>query len=205
MKNMKKIFFFLIIVMIFIISIIFFLKSNYKNNKTGNNKSIEEIESYILNIKTYKATLNVNIKNNRNENNYKIMQEVTNEYEKQVTIEPEEINGLEMIFKNGTLEIKNTELNLSKIYENYPNVSENNLFLTQFLQTYKNGEKQNRSIEVTDDNEIIMKIKTDKNKYDVTQVLYVNMKNLKPEKLEILDNNNNIKVYILYNEIEINI
>lgn len=205
MKNMKKIFFLLIVVMIFIISIIFFLKSNYKNNKTGNNKSIEEIESYILNIKTYKATLNVNIKNNRNENNYKIMQEVTNEYEKQVTIEPEEINGLEMIFKNGTLEIKNTELNLSKIYENYPNVSENNLFLTQFLQTYQNGEKQNRSIEVTDNNEIIMKTKTDKNKYDVTQVLYVNMKNLKPEKLEILDNNNNIKVYILYNEIEINI
>ena len=195
----------LIFIILIIILIIFFLNNDYKNNETGNNKSIEEIENYILNIKTYKATLNVNIKNNRNENNYKIMQEVTNECEKQVTIEPEEINGLEMIFKNGTLEIKNTDLNLSKIYENYPNVYENNLFLTQFLQTYQNEEKQNRSIEITENNEIIMKIKLDKNKYDVTQVLYVNMKNLKPEKLEILDNNNNIKVYILYNEIEINI
>ncbi len=200
---MKKILFFLIIVMTFIITVIFFLKSNYKNNKIGNNKSIEEIESYILNIKSYKATLNVNVKNNRNENNYKIIQEVTNEYEKQTTLEPDEIKGLEMIFKNGTLEIKNTELNLSKIYQNYPNVSENNLFLTQFLQRYKNEEEENKSIEITDENKIIMKIKTDKNKYDVTQMLYVNMKDLKPERLEILDNNNNTKVYILYSEIEI--
>ena len=200
---MKKILFFLIIVMTFIITVIFFLKSNYKNNKIGNNKSIEEIESYILNIKSYKATLNVNVKNNRNENNYKIIQEVTNEYEKQTTLEPDEIKGLEMIFKNGTLEIKNTELNLSKIYQNYPNVSENNLFLTQFLQRYQNEEEENKSIEITDENKIIMKIKTDKNKYDVTQMLYVNMKDLKPERLEILDNNNNTKVYILYSEIEI--
>ena len=200
---MKKILFFLIIVMTFIITVIFFLKSNYKNNKIGNNKSIEEIESYILNIKSYKATLNVNVKNNRNENNYKFIQEVTNEYEKQTTLEPDEIKGLEMIFKNGTLEIKNTELNLSKIYQNYPNVSENNLFLTQFLQRYQNEEEENKSIEITDENKIIMKIKTDKNKYDVTQMLYVNMKDLKPERLEILDNNNNTKVYILYSEIEI--
>ena len=65
---MKKILFFLIIVMTFIITVIFFLKSNYKNNKIGNNKSIEEIESYILNIKSYKATLNVNVKNTTYEN-----------------------------------------------------------------------------------------------------------------------------------------
>ena len=203
---MKKNIVFLIVIFAIILSIIiFFINNNYKNNKTGNNKSIEEIKQDILNIKTYKATLTVTIVNNRNENNYKIEQEVTNDYEKQVVLEPEEINGLEMVYKNGTLEIKNTDLNLSKIYNNYPNISENNLFLTQFLQSYQNGEEENKSIDTTDENKMVMKVKTNRNKYNVTQVLYVNMKNLKPEKLEILDNNNNIRVYILYNEIEINI
>ena len=199
---MKKTIFFIIICAIIATFIIIFINNNYKINKTGNNKSIQEIEQDILNIKTYKATLTVTIKNNRNENNYKIKQEVTKDYEKQVTTEPKEIEGLEMTYKDGKLEIKNTELNLSKIYENYPNVAENNLFLTQFLQSYQNGE--DKDIKTTE-NEIIMKVKTNKNKYNVTQVLYVNMKDLKPKKLEILDNNNNIKVYILYNEIEINI
>ena len=200
---MKKTIFFIIICVIILSIIIIFINNNYKINKMGNNKSIQEIEQDILNIKTYKATITVTIKNNRNENNYKIMQEVTKDYEKQVTTEPKEIEGLEMIYKDGKLEIKNTELNLSKIYENYPNVYENNLFLTQFLQSYQNEE--DKSIKITDENEIVMKVKTNKNKYNVTQLLYVNMKDFKPKKLEILDNNNNIKVYILYNEIEINI
>ena len=202
MKKWKIIAIIIFIILFIIILMKFFLNNDYKNSETGNNKSIQEIEQDILNIKTYKATLTVTIKNNRNENNYKIMQEVTKDYEKQVTTEPKEIEGLEMTYKNGKIEIKNTELNLSKIYENYPNVAENNLFLTQFLQSYQNGE--DKDIETTA-NEIIMKVKTNKNKYNVTQMLYVNMNDLKPKKLEILDNNNNIKVYILYNEIEINI
>lgn len=108
-----------------------------------------------------------------------------------------------MTYANGKLEIKNTELNLSKIYENYPSLSENNLFLTQFIESYKNQEE--KSITQYDENTILMQVKTDRNRYDVWSKLYVNKEKLKPEKLEVVDNNNKIKVYILYNEIEINI
>ncbi len=198
---------FIVFVIILIITIILInllnnSKNNYKSEKIGNNKSIKEIEEYILNIKTYRASLDVTIKNNRNENFYKLKQEVTAEYEKQIVQEPEEVNGLQMIFMNGTVEIKNTKLNLSKIYENYPNLSENYLFITDFLKSYKILEQ--KSIK-KDNGKILMEIKTNKNKYNVTQRLYVNEKNLIPEKLEIFDNNNNTKVYILYSEIEINI
>ena len=202
MTKKKKIILFLLIIILITILIIFFINKDYKKVETGNNKSIKEIEEYILNIKTYKANLDVTIKSNRNENKYKINQEVTSEYEKQKILEPEEIKNLEITYKDKKLEIKNTDLNLSKIYENYPNIEENNLFLTQFIKNYQTqNEKQ---IEKTDEN-IIMQVKENKNKYNVTQKLYVNSKNLKPEKIEIFDNNNNIKVYILYNEIEINI
>ena len=203
MTKKKKIILFSIIVIILIgILIIFFINKDYKKVETGNNKSIKEIEEYILNIKTYKANLDVTITNNRNENKYKINQEVTSEYEKQKILEPEEIKNLEITYKDKKLEIKNTDLNLSKIYENYPNIEENNLFLTQFIKNYQTqNEKQIKK----EDENIIMQVKENKNKYNVTQKLYVNSKNLKPEKIEIFDNNNNIKVYILYNEIEINI
>lgn len=50
-----------------------------------------------------------------------------------------------------------------------------------------------------------MEIKAEKNKYNVAQKLYISKKNLKPERLEIIEKNNNARVYILYNEIEINI
>ena len=175
----------------------------YKNEKLGNNKSIEEIEKYILNIKSYKANLSATVVNNRNENEYTIMQEVKQDYEKQNILAPDEIKGLEMTYANGRLEIKNTELNLSKIYENYPSLSENNLFLTQFIESYKNQEE--KKITQLDENTILMEVKTDRNRYDVWAKLYVNKEKLKPEKLEVLENNNKIKVYILYNEIEINI
>ena len=47
---------------------------------------------------------------------------------------------------------------------------------------------------------IVMEIKEETN-----QKLYINKTTLKPEKIEIINKNNGNKVYILYNEIEINI
>ena len=207
MKIFKKSFFLtaIILMIIIFVGVIIKVSSNkdYKNIKIGNNRSIKEIEEFILNIKTYKANIEVTITNNRNENIYKFSQEVTEEYEKQKVLEPDEIKGLEMTYKNGKLEIKNTNLNLSKIYENHPNMGNNNLFLTSFIEYYK--DLTEKGIEDFDENTVVMEVKTDINRYNIEQKLYVDKKTLKPMKFEIIDNNNKTKVYILYNEIEINI
>ena len=42
-------------------------------------------------------------------------------------------------------------------------------------------------------------------KEETNQKLYINKTTLNPEKIEIINKNNGNKVYILYNEIEINI
>ena len=202
MKKFIKITLIIISFLLIILAIIIFLiNNNYKNQKIGNNKSIEEIKNYILNIKTYRANLEMTVINNRNENKYKLIQEVKEGYEKQVMQEPEEIKDLEMTYKDGKLEIKNTKLNLNKIYENYLEVSNNNLFLTEFLKCYKEKE----GLIENEENTVILNINESKNKYNNIQRLYVNKDSLKPEKLEIYDDNNKLKVYILYNEIEINI
>ena len=202
MKKFIKVTLIIISFLLIILTIIIFLiNNNYKNQKIGNNKSIEEIKNYILNIKTYRANLEMTVINNRNENKYKLIQEVKDGYEKQVMQEPEEIKDLEMTYKDGKLEIKNTKLNLNKIYENYLEVSNNNLFLTEFLKCYKEKE----GLIENEENTVILNINESKNKYNNIQRLYVNKDSLKPEKLEIYDDNNKLKVYILYNEIEINI
>ena len=202
MKKFLKLTLIIISFLLIILTIIIFLiNNNYKNQKIGNNKSIEEIKNYILNIKTYRANLEMTVINNRNENKYKLIQEVKEGYEKQVMQEPEEIKDLEMTYKDGKLEIKNTKLNLNKIYENYLDVSNNDLFLTEFLKCYKEKE----GLIENEENTVILNINESKNKYNNIQRLYVNKDSLKPEKLEIYDDNNKLKVYILYNEIEINI
>ena len=43
------------------------------------------------------------------------------------------------------------------------------------------------------------------NKYNNKQILYINKANLEPENLQVYDINNELKVDIKYNEIELNI
>ena len=52
--------------------------------------------------------------------------------------------------------------------------------------------------------EIAIKTKIDKNKYQMYQCLYISKITNLPTKMEILDINKNTTVYILYNEIKIN-
>ena len=115
MKN-KKIIFISIIFIIFIIIISFF---NYKKQNSGNNisKSITDYKQNILNISSYEATISVEIYSNKNTNKYIIKQWYSSpNIFKQEVQAPENIKGLITIYDGSKLEIQNTNLNLSKIY-----------------------------------------------------------------------------------------
>ena len=201
---MKKWIKFIIILILIIVAIFFifnkFVKLDYKNTESGNNKSIKEIEEYFLNVNSYTAKIKVTVTSNKNVNFYELTQEVKlPQTARQVANLPEELSGVEMIYKDGVLEIKNSKYNLTKIYKDYPYVSNNQLFLTSFLEGYRNSEE--KQIEEKD-NRIKMQYKSGTNKYNNTQVLYINKTNLKPESLDILDVNKDCKVNILYKEIE---
>ena len=177
-----------------------FIKSDYKNVESGNNKDIKEIEEYFLNVNSYSAKIKVTVTSNKNVNFYELTQEVElPQMAKQIANSPEELSGVEMMYKDGTLEIKNSKYNLTKIYKDYPYISNNQLFLTSFIEGYRNSEEKQIKEK---DNRIEMKYTSGVNKYNNTQVLYINKTNLKPESLEILDVNKDCKVNILYKEIE---
>ncbi len=184
----------------FIILSIILLKIEYKEYYSGNNISKN---ADILDISSFEATVTIEINSNKNTNKYVIKQEYNKEnIFKQEVLEPNNIKGLTIISDGKTTTIENNLLNLKSLYENIDN-NFSNLNLIQFITTYKESDES--EIE-ENEAEIIMKTKLNnsKNRYQMYQNLYISKSTNLPSKMEILDINKNVVVYILYNEIKLN-
>lgn len=199
---MKKKAIFILLAIILIIGIIifflFFHTKTAKNLKIGNNSSSQEIVDYILNISSYEAKVEVEVESNKNRNQYVLKQEYRNpELSSQEVLQPENIAGIKITRNRSELKIENTNLNLSSIFENYEYLSDNILDLSCFIKDYQADEKANWK-EVN--NEIILTSKNDREE----KHLYIDRMTGKPKKIEIKRTNQNTKIYILYNEVNLN-
>ena len=200
---MKKVFIILIIFII-VVCLIFFIKNNYKTKNIGNNinKSADNLKEYILNISSYRANIEVTVKSNKNENKYVIKQEYANpNIAKQEIIEPSNISGLKTIYDGENLKIENTNLSLTKIIDNYDYIPTNTLWLTSFINEYKNSNIDD--CRETQD-ELIMKVSYIENNCNMEKGLYIDKKTSKPTKMIVKDINKNTAIYIIYNEINFN-
>ena len=200
-KGSKKLYIsiFTLTIILFVIFFAFFMVKNFK---TGNNKSSQDMVNDVLNIKSYNATIEVEVKSNKNQNKYIIEQSYKNENENsQEVIEPSNIKGVKIIKENGVLKLENSKLNLLSVFENYSYLSENDLDLSSFINDYKNNKNSNYT---ENDDKIIMKTENINSKNKTIKKLYINKKNGKIEKMEIEDTNKKIAVYILYREVNVN-
>ena len=206
-KNNKKIITIIIVILLIAsITIIFSIKNinkMAKNSKIGKNSSSQEIVNYILNISSYETQIDVEIKSNKNRNKYKIKQTyINNENNMQEVLEPSNIQGVKIIKEGNNLKIENTKLSLTKIIENYSDITQNNLDLMSFIECYK---ENNNSKFKEENNQLIMETTSkNENNYQKYQTLYISKETGKPTKMEIKDTNKNIIIYIIYNEIKIN-
>lgn len=180
-----------------------FNNNTAKISKIGNNSSSQEIVDHILNISSYETEIEVEIKSNKNTNKYKLKQTyINNENITQEVIEPSNIQGVKIIKENNNLKIENTKLSLTKIIENYQDITQNNLDLINFIENYKNNTNSKFKEE---NNQIIMETTAaTENNYQKYETLYVSKENGNPIKMEIKDTNQNVIIYIIYNEININ-
>ena len=192
----KKLIIILGILAVLVTSVIiyFFIKNNYKN--------LKEIEEYILSIRSYNAKIEVEIQSNKNKNKYVLEQKYAEpNVQKQIVLEPSNIEGLETIFDGNNLKINNTKLNLSTVYENYSDVTSNFLWLNTFTEEYKKMIETGKQNIIEQNGIIIMEIK---DADELNKKLYIDRKTGKPIKMQIKNVSKNTTVYILYNEIEIN-
>ena len=200
MKN-KKIFYLISSILLIIILFILITKNMTKNSINGNNMNSQEIVDYILNTNSYKSQITVQVNSNKNTNKYIIKQEYNTEnYCIQEVLEPSNIAGVKIIRKDENLIIENTNLNLSKILNNYKGLEDNSLDLCSFIKDYKANSESNFEQK---DNEIIMST-TNNNKYTSSKTLYINKEHVVPTRLVIKDNNQNTTIIIEYNDIELN-
>ena len=194
MKNKRIVFLIILIILIAIGLFIFFSNNGTKNFKIGNNTSSQEIVDYILNINSYEAVIEVDVKSNKNENKYKIKQVYNgSENNSQEVLEPSNIAGVKLIKEGNNLKLENSNLNLTNILQNYDYISDNVLDLSSFIEDYKNN--SNSKWEEKND-KILMKTSN--------RTLYINRENGLPEKMEIQDNDKKTAIYILYNEVNVN-
>jgi len=185
--------------------LLFFLQNGNKNFKSGNTIGIqtdEELERYILNISSYKAQMTVSIQSNKTINKYKMTQEFEkNGTQRMIIEEPENRKGIEIEQADGKITVKNTHLGLSNLYEKEEEITGNRLWLTTFIETYKQDEGRNMS---STEDEIIMHANIQsKNPYYQYTELHIDSKTKRPTKLIVQDKDKNNRIYILYNEIEI--
>lgn len=203
MKNKKLILICIVAMIIIILFFIIFKILYYKNTKTGNtiiDKTLEEVKMYILNISSYEAEIEVTVESNKNTNKYIMEQKYSKpNIASQRIIEPKNIEGLTIKYDGTNFEISNSNLDLKTIYENYTYVSDNILWLSDFIENYKNNNGT-----ITEENGvIIMETKCNKNKYNTYEKLYIDRNANKITKLVIEDENKKSKIYITYNKIKI--
>lgn len=194
----KKKFFTILITIIFVLILLFaiFYKNMFNSVNIGHNNSSQEIVDNILNISSYSAIIEVKIEGNKNQNQYKIKQEyVSPSQNSQEVLEPSNIKGTTITRENDKLIIENTQLNLSSIIDNYSYISDNNLDLSSFVTDYKEDKKAY----FEEKDEIILHTNL-----NIKKSLYIDRETGLPTKMEIIDANKSNKVYILYNEVEIN-
>ena len=194
-KNSKSV---LLVLIVSLISF-FLIQIVYKTIQTGNNitKSGDDLIENILNISSYEAELEVKINSNKTTNKYLLHQyHISPNLSKQIVKEPSNIEGLEIIYNGNKLEIKNTNLGLSKIYENYTYLNGNMLWLNFFIESCNTNKYR---VDETE-NDVILNAKIGEN----NGKLYISKKTNLPTKIEILDNSNQAKIYIEYKEIKLN-
>ncbi len=193
---------------ILIVSIAFFLLLfiflYYKNFNNGNNinSQIDIAENFLNNTNSYKAQIDVTSYSNKNVVNYKIKQEEDGKNSKEEIIEGQNIKGLKLEIRDNILKVTNTKFNLEKIFKDYNIISNNSLFLSTFIKEYKDI---NNKTKIEEDNEnIILKLEINNDKYIKYKELYLNKKTRKPIKMIINNMYNKKRASIIYTNIEIN-
>lgn len=199
--KLKKIVVFVIILVI-IFGILYYKNFLFGNNisKNRNNHQTEEI---LKSMENYCAEIEVSVNSNKTVNQYKIYQEVKQNYSMQEIKEGSDIEGVKIELEANRLKVSNAKLKLEKVYENYSSLLNHAMFLNTFSQDYKN--EANISNEFEENGELILEVKlnTSPNTYIQYKKLHVDTKTKKPIKLEIKDNTKKETICILYNNIEL--
>jgi len=156
-------------------------------------KQPSDINEILMSLKNYSCSMQVESFSNKNTVTYNAHQ--IYQYPNNYSMEFNDIDKTLLSYNNNTLYISSNKLNILKSIENYPNINQNPLFLSYFLNTYFNLPPENISSKSLSEVSIILP-QNNALLYKATLILENNI----PNSLTYFDKNEIPKVNIIYNE-----
>lgn len=160
----------------------------------------EEFQKKILTMSSYKCTADVEVLGNKSAHNYVLIHNYNkpDNYKLEV-VSPKHLAGKTIEYKKDKIVVKNPDINDTI---ELPNIGENDqyMFIGDFIKNYLQNEEVN--IKLSKGSLCLETLIPGDNQYFSKQILYINSKTKLPEKMEILDDKNDIRFTVTYKDFE---
>lgn len=160
----------------------------------------KEFQKKIVNMSSYQCIAEVEASGNKSSHNYVFIHSyIKPDYYKLEVLEPENLKGKIMEYKDDKVIISNTDIE-DKI--ELPNTEDNKqyAFIGDFIKNYLQNEEVD--IKLSNDSLILETTIPGDNEYFNKQILYVNKETKNPEKMEILNAEGKPNFTVKYTEFE---
>lgn len=184
------------------ITMIFVFTVGCTNKEYTSDELYEDFKDQISKVSSYTCIAKVEAIGNKENTTYIFKHTYKKpDYYKLEVKSPKNLKGKTIEYKNNKIIINNPKINDTVEFKNINNDSRY-LFIGDFINNYRNDE--NTKLELTE-NELKIEVKIPgNNKYFNKQILYVNNKTKTPDKMEIVDNEENPRFIVTYEDFKYN-
>ena len=184
------------------ITMIFVFTVGCTNKEYTADELYEDFKDQISKVSSYTCIAKVEAIGNKENTTYIFKHTYKKpDYYKLEVKSPKNLKGKTIEYKNNKIIINNPKINDTVGFKNINNDARY-LFIGDFINNYRNDE--NTKLELTE-NELKIEVKIPgNNKYFNKQILYVNNKTKTPDKMEIVDNEENPRFIVTYEDFKYN-
>ena len=184
------------------ITMIFVFTVGCTNKEYTSDELYEDFKVQISKVSSYTCIAKVEAIGNKENTTYIFKHTYKKpDYYKLEVKSPKNLKGKTIEYKNNKIIINNPKINDTVEFKNINNDARY-LFIGDFINNYRNDE--NTKLELTE-NELKIEVKIPgNNKYFNKQILYVNNKTKTPDKMEIVDNEENPRFIVTYEDFKYN-
>lgn len=178
------------------ITMIFVFTVGCTNKEYTADELYEDFKDQISKVSSYTCIAKVEAIGNKENTTYIFKHTYKKpDYYKLEVKSPKNLKGKTIEYKNNKIIINNPKINDTVEFKNIDNDARY-LFIGDFINNYRDDE--NTKLELTE-NELKIEVKIPgNNKYFNKQILYVNNKTKTPDKMEIVDNEENPRFIVTY-------
>lgn len=184
------------------ITMIFVFTVGCTNKEYTSDELYEDFKDQISKVSSYTCIAKVEAIGNKENTTYIFKHTYKKpDYYKLEVKSPKNLKGKTIEYKNNKIIINNPNINDTVEFKNINNDARY-LFIGDFINNYRNDE--NTKLELTE-NELKIEVKIPgNNKYFNKQILYVNNNTKTPDKMEIVDNKENPRFIVTYEDFKYN-